>query len=98
MDTELWSAIKFIGQLIVLPLLGLLGFLGKKIMNKQDFFESRQNKDEIRIAVIESQMSDTKSDIGDIKKTIESFIRTHKEDMKELKRDLEVLIKNGKGK
>lgn len=79
---EIWEVIKNIGSFILLPLFGLVGYVWKKI-----------DLHNIRIAVLETQIVDTKDDVREIKKSIDSLEKTIKDNFISLNSDIKQLMR-----
>lgn len=86
------GAVKYIGVAIVGMVLSIFGFLGKKVASRQDMIEDRQNRSDIRIAVLESQLMDTKNDIKEIKESIEKLSDVIEKNMASLNKDIKLLM------
>lgn len=65
--------LKILGYLIG-PIIGLFAFLGKRMHTRLDSLENDNKKQEVQIAVLESQYRDIKEDIHKIDEKLDRII------------------------
>lgn len=65
--------IKILGYLIG-PIIGLFAFLGKRMHNRIDNLENDNKKQEVQIAILETQYKDIKEDIHNINHKLDKIL------------------------
>lgn len=74
MDSYIVEALKFLVNLILLPIIGFGGFLLRKHVTRIDELDKRVLELEKDLAVMESQLQDIKCDIVEIKNGINKLV------------------------
>jgi hypothetical protein len=82
MQDETWTLIKFVGQWIIYPLIGLIGIFYKKQVNEIQIIKEDVTKLKISEAIYKNQILELKEDIRDLTLA-----------MKETSQDIKALIR-----
>lgn len=69
-----WEIVKAVLQYAVYPLVGAVGFIMKKHIERIDAVEKDLNETKTRTSVIESKVDDIRDDIKDIKRNVEKLV------------------------
>ena len=74
MEQDIWEVIKAIVQWLVLPLVMTVAFFSRKYMQRIELVEKRINEMEIRMALVENNLTHIRNEVEEIKKGVDKIL------------------------
>lgn len=94
LEPGIWETLKHIISISLFSILGIFGYFGKRLFRKQDELETIQDKMQVKVAVLQSQLDQ----IADLKRSMSEFQHDIRHELASLRSDIHELLANGNRK